>query len=124
MGCSAEGFDVSELLALPEEAPMSVSTWQRKPYLGKQDRRNECRFSCEGETIIDVLSPHPKNDVQARVIDAGTASLKMSIPFFLSPGALIRIHMTDSVAHAEVRYCTSEGSEYHVGLRIEEVSPK
>lgn len=103
---------------------MSVSTWQRKPHLGLQDRRSDDRFPCEGETVIDVLSPQARNDVQARILDAGTASLKLSIPFFLSPGSLIRIHMTESVAYAEVRYCTCEGAEYHVGVKVEEVAPK
>jgi hypothetical protein len=32
--------------------------------------------------------------------------------------------MTDSIANAEVRYCSCEGSEYHVGVRVEEVVPK
>jgi|SRR3982750_4124976 hypothetical protein len=103
---------------------MSVSTWQRKPHLGLQDRRGDPRFACEGATVIDVLSPQAKSDVQARIMDAGEASLKLSIPFFLSPGSLIRIHMTESVAYAEVRYCTCEGEEYHVGVRVEEVTPK
>ena len=103
---------------------MSVSTWQRKPHLGLQDRRNDDRFPCQGATVVDVLSPQPRSDVQARILDAGTASLKLSVPVFLSPGSLIRIHMTDSVAYAEVRYCTCEGEEHHIGVRVEEVTPK
>ena len=102
---------------------MSVSTWQRKPHLGLQDRRNDPRFACDGATVIDVLSPHPKSGVEARILDAGESSLKLSLPFFLSPGALIRIHMTGSKANGEVRYCTCEGAEYYVGVKVEEIAP-
>jgi hypothetical protein len=103
---------------------MAVSTWQRKPHLGLPDRRSDDRIGCEGATVIDVLSPQPRSSVPARILDVGTSSLKLSLPFFLSPGALIRIHMTDSIANAEVRYCTSEGTEYHVGVKVEDVAPK
>jgi hypothetical protein len=103
---------------------MAVSTWQRKPHLGLPDRRSDDRIGCEGAAVIDVLSPQPRSSVQARILDVGTSSLKLSLPFFLSPGALIRIHMSDSIANAEVRYCTSEGAEYHAGVRVEEVVPK
>lgn len=72
---------------------------------------------------MDVLSPNPRRAVPIRVIDIGKASLKLSVPFFVSPGALVRINMTASQAHAEVRYCTREGSAYYVGVKIEEVIP-
>jgi hypothetical protein len=48
----------------------------------------------------------------------------LSLPFPLATGALIRIEMTDAIAKAEVRYCTCEGSEYHVGVKVEEIVPK
>ena len=103
---------------------MAIETSSRKAHFGRMDRRVEGRIACEGDTVIDVLSPQPKNGVQARIIDVGEASLKLSVPFFLSPGSLLRIHMTESVAYGEARYCTSEGAEYYVGVRIDEVAPK
>ena len=72
---------------------------------------------------MDVLSPKPKRGVPVRVLNIGPASLKLNVPFFLSPGALVRINMTESHANAEVRYCTREGSEYYVGVKVEEVVP-
>ena len=77
-----------------------------------------------GDTVIDVLSPQPRSAVQARVLDASTSGLMLGIPFPLAPGALIRIRMTNAVACAEVRHCTCEGSEYHVGVIVEEIVPK
>ena len=102
---------------------MATSMWQRKAHIG-QDRRKDSRMPCAGATVIDVLSPNPQTGVQARILDVGTSSLKIAIPFFLSPGALIRIHMADSAADAEVRYCTCEGDEFHAGVRVEEIIPK
>jgi hypothetical protein len=62
--------------------------------------------------------------VQVRILDASTSGLMLAIPFPLAPGALIRIKMTGAVADAEVRYCICEGSEYHVGVKVEEIVPK
>jgi len=103
---------------------MAIETSSRKAHFGRMDRRVEGRIACVGDTVIDVLSPQPKTGVQARIIDVGEASLKLSVPFHVSPGALIRIHMTESIAYGEVRYCTCEGAQYYIGVRIDEVAPK
>lgn len=104
---------------------MAVSKWLRKGHVGP-DRRSDCRTICTGETVIDVLSPQPRNSVPARILDVGTSSLKLSVPFFVSPGSLLRIHLTDSdsVADAEVRHCTCEVSDYHVGVMVLEIVAK
>jgi hypothetical protein len=102
---------------------MALSPWPRKAHVGR-NRRSDFRTFCTGATVIDVLSPQPRSSVQARVLDVGTSGLMLSIPFALAPGALIRIKMTGAVANAEVRYCTCEGSEYHVGVKVEEIVPE
>jgi hypothetical protein len=99
---------------------MAVSKWLRKGHVGP-DRRSDCRTICTGETVIDVLSPHPQHAVHARILDVGTSSLKLSVPCFVSPGSLLRIHLTEFVADAEVRHCTCEASEYHVGVNVVEL---
>jgi len=101
---------------------MALSMWPRKAHFGR-NRRSDLRTFCAGDTVIDVLSPQPRSSVQARVLDAGTSGLMLSIPFPLAPGALIRIKMTAAVACAEVRHCTSEGSEFHIGVKVEEIVP-
>ena len=103
---------------------MAIPTSSRKAHFGRIDRRNESRIACEGDTVVDVLSPQPRSAVHARIIDVGESSLKLSFPFHLTPGSLLRIHMTESVAHGEARYCTSVGAEHYVGVRIDEVAPK
>jgi hypothetical protein len=102
---------------------MAVSKWLRKGHVG-EDRRRDCRTICTGETVIDVLSPRPQPSVQARILDVGISSLKLSLPCFVSPGSLVRIHLTEFVADAEVRHCTCENSEYHVGVNVVELVPK
>jgi hypothetical protein len=88
---------------------------------GLRERRADSRLACEGTASMDILSPKPRRGVPINVINIGPASLKLSVPFFLSPGSLVRIHMTESHANAEVRYCTREGSEYYVGVKVEDV---
>jgi hypothetical protein len=102
---------------------MAASTWLRKALVG-QDRRTDTRTVCTGDAVIDVLSPLPRSAVHVRILDVGTASLKLSVPFFLSPGSLIRIHMSNAAAEAEVRFCVCEGSEFHAGVKVEEIVPK
>jgi hypothetical protein len=102
---------------------MAVSKWLRKGHVGP-DRRSDARAICIGDTIIDVLSPRPQASVRARIIDVGTSSLRLSLPCFVSPGSLLRIHLTGFVADAEVRHCTCEASEYHVGVTVVEIVPK
>lgn len=102
---------------------MAVSKWLRKGHLGP-DRRSDCRTICTGDTVIDVLSPRPQPALQARILDVGTSSVKLSVPCFVSPGSLVRIHLTECVADAEVRHCTCEDSEYHLGVTVVEIVPK
>jgi hypothetical protein len=73
---------------------------------------------------MDVLSPKIQTGVPVRVLDIASASLKLGVPCYVSPGSLVRIHMSESVAHAEVRYCTRESSEYHIGVKVEELVHK
>src|SRR5690349_3913414 len=96
--------------------------WQRKAHVG-EDRRNDTRTPCEGQTEIDVLDPKPQRAVPARVMDVGDGSLKLALPIFLSPGTLISIKVGQARAEAEVRYCTCEGAEYHAGVRVETITP-
>jgi hypothetical protein len=102
---------------------MAVSKWLRKGHVGA-DRRGDIRAICTGETVIDVLSPRPQSSMQARILEVGTSSLKLSVSSFISPGSLLRIHLTEFVADAEVRHCTCEDSEYHVGVNVVEIVPK
>jgi hypothetical protein len=102
---------------------MAVSKWLRKGHIGA-DRRGDLRIICTGETVVDVLSPRPQASLQARILDVGTSSLKLSFPCFVSPGSLLRIHLTGFIADAEVRHCTCEHSEYHVGVNVVEIIPK
>jgi len=103
---------------------MAIETSSRKAHVGRMDRRNDSRIACEGDTVIDLLSPQPKSSIKARILDVGESSVKLSVAFHVSPGSLIRIHMTESTAYGEARYCTCEGAEYYVGVRIDEVAPK
>ena len=99
------------------------SFWVRKGHLGP-NRRTDFRIACADATVIDVLSPRPQSSVQVRVLDVDSSGLKLALPSPLAAGALIRIHMTDAIANAEVRHCISEGTEFHVGVLIQEIFPK
>ena len=100
---------------------MDGSQWSRRPHFGRHDRRDESRDSCEGAAIVDVLAPHPRRAVSVKVIDVGSGGLRFVVPFFLTPGSILRMYLTEAVVQAEVKYCSCEGSEYHVGVAVEEI---
>jgi c-di-GMP-binding flagellar brake protein YcgR len=102
---------------------MTLARWQRKAHVG-ENRRGEFRAVCAGDVVIDVLSPRAYHSVKARVLDVSTGGLMLALPFALTPGALIRITMTEAIADAEVRYCTMEGSEHHIGVKVLEIAPR
>lgn len=101
---------------------MKASQWTRRPHFGRQDRRSEARDDCAGSAVVDVLAPQPRRAVPVDVIDVGGGGLKLKVPLFITPGSILRLHLTDAVAQAEVKYCSCEGAEFHVGVRIEEIS--
>jgi len=70
------------------------------------------------------LMPNPRKSVPVRVIDVSTSGVMLALPFAVTVGALIRIKMTGGDADGEVRYCTREGDEYHVGVSVEEITSK
>jgi len=69
---------------------MAISLWQRSAPTG-QDRRTDERVPCIGATLVDVLDPHPQAAVPARILDAGSSSMKLALPIFVAPGTLLRI---------------------------------
>jgi PilZ domain len=101
---------------------MDASLWSRRPHLGLHNRRNESREHCTGDVVIDILAPHPRRGVSAKVADVGDGGLKLKVPFFLTPGSILRLHLTHAVAQAEVKYCSCESAGFHVGVAVEEVS--
>ena len=101
-----------------------MENWHPPRRAAAQERRSELRQVCEGAAVMDVLSPSPRRGIEIRVLDVASASLKLSVPFFISPGSIVRIYLTQATAQAEVRYCTREGPECHIGVRLEEIEPK
>lgn len=102
---------------------MAESMWQRTAHVGK-NRRDDFRSLCREATVIDILSPITRHNVQVRVLDVSSSGLMLALGFPVVPGTLLRIKMTDAAAEGEVRYCTREGDEYRVGVRIEEIFSK
>jgi hypothetical protein len=101
---------------------MDRSQWCRRPHFGRQDRRAESRDDCAGSAVIDVLAPQIRRAISVKVVDVGGGGLKLIAPCFLTPGAILRIRLTEAVVQAEVKYCSCEAREYHVGVAVEEIN--
>ena len=53
----------------------------------------------------------------------GYRGLKLQVPEFIHPGTAIQIRLKRTIALAEVRYCHPAGTEFHVGVRLQDVFP-
>src|SRR5215472_9255522 len=91
---------------------MNGSQWSRRHHFGRSDRRAEPRDACAGVAIVDILAPHPRPAVSAKVVDVGGGGLKLVLPFFVTLGSIVRMHLTKAVAQAETKYCTCGAGEY------------
>lgn len=68
-----------------------------------------------------VLEPLSAGLSEIQVLDASEEGLKLSVPRFLPPGALVQIHLKSAIALAEVRYCLSAEQEFHAGVALQDV---
>jgi hypothetical protein len=49
--------------------------------------------------------------------------MKLRLPSALQPGMAVQARMGGKIIMAEVRYCLERGTEFHVGIEIQDVFP-
>jgi hypothetical protein len=89
-----------------------------------EERRNEPRFRLQVAASLKALSPPSAIRSEVRIIDVAQGGLKLRVPEFLHPGTVIQIRLKRTIAMAEVRYCHPEGSEFDVGVKLQDVFPR
>lgn len=91
-------------------------------HISAGERRGHPRFACDHPAYITTsLDPEP---VAIRIRNISKGGLGLRIPTFLPLGTQVHVHLKQSVAYAEVRYCVRVGSEFHAGVAVGKIEPK
>lgn len=100
-----------------------LSRHQRRNHEG-DERRRDFRISLDVSASLKAINPLSAQRSEIRIIDASTGGLKLQVPEFIHPGTSIQIRLKRTIALAEVRYCHPAGTEFHVGVRLQDVFPR
>lgn len=68
--------------------------------------------------MTTALAPEP---FLVHILDEAKDGFGLRVPLFLSPGAIVSIHLPFSIAEAEVRYCIRVGNEFGVGVSVRRI---
>lgn len=89
-----------------------------------REQRRYARIPVDEPASIRVLRPSStcRRSV-ARVLQTSREGLRLRVSEFLHPGATIQIHMADTIAFGEVRYCQPTGSAFQAGVQVRDSFP-
>ena len=100
-----------------------LSQRQQRPQ-ASAERREEPRITMPVAASLKAIRPLAAGRKDIRIVDAAPGGLKLCVPEFLDPGTVIQIRLKRTIAMAEVRYCHPAGSEFHVGVKLQDVFPR
>jgi hypothetical protein len=86
-----------------------------------EDRRRDPRIATDDPASMTLVDTWTSARLPIRVLDVSKSGLRLSTPQPLSKGTLLQIHVHGKLAIAEVRYCRSVGSDFHIGVLFESV---
>ena len=101
-----------------------LSRQQRRGCETTEERRRDFRVPLDVSASLKAINPLSAERSAIRIIDASPGGLKLRVPEFLNPGTSIQIRLKRTIALAEVRYCHPVGTEFHVGVRLQDVFPR
>jgi PilZ domain len=98
----------------------------RSPEWNGNERRCQERIQMTGPIRIKVLNPMSSTapSGHAQLVDRSDKGLKVRVPRFITPGAVVQMRLKEAFALGEVRYCLPYGPEFHVGVRLLELFPQ
>ena len=85
------------------------------------EKRREHRIPAADQASMKMVYPEPGHRLDIKVIDVSRSGLKLCVPRFVAPGAVVQIQLPNLIATAEVRYCVRAGDEFHAGVEIQDV---
>jgi hypothetical protein len=83
-------------------------------------RRREPRFENDQPVTVTNLG-HPGETISGRLVNFSAIGTRMLLTCAVQPGSMVKVEWGGTLLLAEIIYCTPEGSEYAVGLELEDV---
>jgi len=89
-----------------------------------KEQRRYARIPVDQAASIRLLGPAlSRRASSARVVQTSREGLRLRVSEFVHPGSTIQVHMADTLAFGEVRYCQPAGSSFHIGVQIRDSFP-
>lgn len=86
------------------------------------ERRRQHRFFSESPATIQSLSPLDLHTSEVNVVDLSENGVKLASAERIGVGSIVRIRLGTAFILGEVRFCIPVGANFHVGVRIHDVS--
>ena len=103
---------VGKLAAIKQPKQASLQRQARYP-----------QIAADMAATIRILNPALSGKTQARVLSTWRDGLKLRVPEFVQPGAMIQVRILDTFAFGEVRSCQPVGSAFHMGIHVQDSFP-
>lgn len=89
-----------------------------------KEQRRYARIPVDQPASVRLLGPTvSRRTAAARVVQTSREGLRLRVAEFVHPGSTIQVHMADTVAFGEVRYCQPAGSSFNIGIQIRDSFP-
>jgi anti-sigma factor RsiW len=84
------------------------------------EQRGETRTAVDQAASFKLLDPVTSSSPphQARVIETSVSGMKLRVKRSMLPRTLIQVRMQDKIVLGVVKYCTEDGAEFQVGVRL------
>ncbi len=82
-------------------------------------RRREPRIECDQPVSLTNLED-PGVSVPGRIVNFSAAGTRMLLSCQVRPGTLVKVELEGTILLGEIIYCSPEGGEFAVGLKLED----
>ena len=82
-------------------------------------RRRETRFEIDQPVTVSNLE-HRGVSLRGRLANFSASGIRLILSHRLDPGTMIKVEWGNTMLLGEIIYCSAEGSEFAVGLELED----
>jgi hypothetical protein len=83
------------------------------------ESREEPRFETHQEITVTLLGDR-ETSFPGKIVNLSVKGLCLQTNYALSPGAALKIEMADTLVLGEVVYCRRSGTDFHLGISLEQ----
>jgi len=116
----AEIVVVRSHLAECESCQLNFARLSEQVWSASQEQRGETRTVVDQVASFKLLDPVTSTSPpqQARIIETSENGMKLRVKRLMLPRTLIQVRMQDKVVLGVVKYCTEDGGDFQVGVRL------